>query len=68
MESLYPYICAAVGIGLYLYFEDMINKHHIRKVLAENDRMWTDMVNNNLKTIAEAYQDGKPVTFHIERI
>jgi hypothetical protein len=30
--------------------------------------MWTDMVNKNLKTIAEAYQDGKPVEFNIERI
>ena len=68
MEPFYPYIAMAVGIGLYVYFDDLADKRYIRKLLAENDRMWSDLVNNNLKAIAEAYQEGKPVAFNIERI
>lgn len=68
MEPFYPYIGMAIGLGLYLYFDDVIEKRHIKKLLAENDRMWNDLVNKNQKAIAEAFQEGKPVTFNIERI
>ena len=68
MEPYYPYIAMAVVICLYVYVDDVADRRYIRRLLAENDRMWTDMVNKNLKSIAEAYQDGKQVTFNIERI
>lgn len=67
MEPYYPYIGMAIGLGLYLYFEEAADKRRIRQILAENDSMWNDLVNKNQKTIAEAFQEGKPVTFNIER-
>ena len=68
MEPYYPFIGMAIGLGLYFYFDELADKRRIKQILAENDRMWSDLVNKNQKTIAEAYQKGDSVTFNIERI
>ena len=54
-------------LGIYLFFEEQADKRRIKQMLAENDRMWNDLVNKHQKTIAESFQEGKPVTFTIER-
>lgn len=68
MEAYYPYIGIAIRMGIYLFFEEQADKRRIKLILAENDQMWSDLVNKNLKAIAEAYQKGDSVKFNIERI
>jgi hypothetical protein len=67
MEPFYPYIGMAIGLGIYLFFEEQADKRRIRQLLAETDRMWIDLVNKHQKAIAEAFQEGKQVSFTIER-
>lgn len=68
MEPFYPYIGMAIGLGIYLFFEEQADKRRIKLILAENDRMWNDLINQHQKAIAESYAEGKPVSFTIERI
>ena len=67
MERFIPLIVVGIVVAIYLAFEDAAQKRRIRQMLEENDRMWNDLVNKHQKTIAESFQEGKPVTFTIER-
>jgi hypothetical protein len=67
MEPFYPYIVIAIVVGIYVFFEEQADKRRIKELLAENDRLWNDVINKHQRTIAEAYQQGQPCAFTIER-
>lgn len=55
------------GVVVYSIWDHATDKRHIRDVLAKNDEMWNDLINQHQQAIAEAYQQGKSFKINIER-
>lgn len=62
-----PIVWIILGVIALFVIDDILAKQHARRLLAENDRMWNELINQHQKEIAEAYREGKPFQINIDR-
>jgi hypothetical protein len=56
-----------LGVVALFVIDGIAEKRRISRLLADNDRMWNELINTHQQAIAEAYQEGKGFQINVDR-